>query len=102
MIARRRRDHAPPFGGAEVPNQIQAAADLERARRVVVLVFHVDIDPGLGLEQRVLEQRRRAQRAIHDPARRKDIVEREVGSHITVPSASSGAESAQHDTGRAR
>src|SRR5262245_21079740 len=47
VIAGGRGDHTAPFVGAETRDQVDAAADLERPGRVVVLVFDGDVESGL-------------------------------------------------------
>ena len=57
-------------------DKVEAAANLERAGRVVVLVFDMNVEPGLGGEQRMPHQRRAAQLAFESSARAIHIVER--------------------------
>jgi hypothetical protein len=60
MIAGRGRDDAPPVFGAQAADEIQATANLERIRRVVVLVFDVEIEARLFVQQRMAQRARRA------------------------------------------
>ena len=58
VVAGRRRDHAAALARAtRLADQIDAAAHLERAGRVVVLVLDEDVETRLGIEQRVRHQR---------------------------------------------
>ena len=66
VVAGRGGDDAAPLVGGEVRDQIQPAADLEGARRIVVLVLDVEREPGLRVEQRVPQERRRLERAVDD------------------------------------
>ena len=68
----------------QAADQIQSAANLEGARRIVVLVLHVQVEPGFDLEQRMPQQRRRLERSIDDPARVIDVGQREA-HHTIVP-----------------
>ncbi len=73
MVARAGGDHAAPFVGAEVPDEIETATNLERGCRVVVLVLDEQTETGLRLKQRMLEQGRGPQRAIDNAAGGIDI-----------------------------
>ena len=53
----------------EVPHEVQSASNLERARRIVILVFHVEVETGLANQQRMPQEGRRLERAIHAAAR---------------------------------
>ena len=56
-------------------NKVEAAANLERAGRIVVLVFDVNVEPGFGGKQRMPHQRRAAYHAIQSVPRVLNILE---------------------------
>src|SRR5688572_18856732 len=56
-------------------DQIEAAAHLECAGRIVILVFDVDIEPGFGGEKRMAYLRCAAHHASDSRARAIEIVE---------------------------
>ena len=57
-------------------DEVQPAANLERAGRVVILVLDVNIEAGLRGEQRMPHQRRAAYHAVRDRARGRTIGQR--------------------------
>ena len=85
---RRERDRLAVIAGAGADNapralvigkrrdQVDAAANLERAGRVVIFVFDVDVEPGFGGEERMPHQRRAAYQTIDPCACAIHIVER--------------------------
>jgi hypothetical protein len=81
VIPGRRGDYAVALGRRQTADQIETAAHLERARRVVVLMFDEHIEPGLAREQRVAHQRRRADGAIHPLAGVIDVGQRWYRHH---------------------
>ncbi len=76
VITGARGEDPAPFVAAQAGDQVEAAADLERVRRVVVLVFDEQVEAGRLIQQRVLQERCRAQRPVHDPACGIDVAER--------------------------
>ena len=60
VVAGGRRDDAAALARAQRGDQVHAAADLEGAGRIVVLVLDEDIEPRLAREQRMAHERRRA------------------------------------------
>src|SRR5581483_4191477 len=65
VIARRRGDDADAaFLGRQAANQVEAAAHLDRAGRVVVLVLDADVEAEFLVEQRMAQQRRRLETAV--------------------------------------
>ena len=53
VIAGRRGNHAAALVGRQVGDEVQPAANLERAGRIVVLVLDEQAQPGLRVEERV-------------------------------------------------
>jgi len=76
VIAGRRRNHAAPLLGRQAADEVHAAADFERARRVVILVLDEDVETGFRREQRVPHERRRAHDAPDPSARGIDVLQR--------------------------
>ena len=58
-----------------LPIEVQAAAHLECAGRIVILVLDEDVEAGLRRQQRMAHQRRRLERAIDARPRRVDVVQ---------------------------
>ena len=75
VITRAGGQHTPPLLGTQGPNQVEAATDLEGVGWVVVLVLDEDVQAGGLVEERMLQQRRRPERAVDDAARRVDVAE---------------------------
>ena len=73
MVARAGGEHAAALLPAQAGNEVEAAAHLEGIGRIVVLVLDEQVEAGRLIEQRVLEERRGAQRAVEDPARGIDV-----------------------------
>jgi len=73
VIPGRGGDHAALLLWREAADQVQPAAHLERARRVVILVLDEKVEAGFGGEQRVPHERRRANDAVHPFARGVDV-----------------------------
>ena len=76
MIPRTRGNHPTlTLALGELCDQIQAAANLEGAGRVVVLVFDPDATPDPLVEQRVVQERRRPHVGVYACLRGNDIIE---------------------------
>ena len=76
VIARRRRDQpAPPLLLAELRHEVDAAADLERADGLVVLVLHPDLGAKELVETRIRIERSRPQVRGDPSARLEDVGE---------------------------
>ena len=74
VVAGRRRDQpAPPLLLAELRHEVHAAADLERADRLVVLVLHPDLGAEQLVETRVRIERCRPEMRADPPARLEDV-----------------------------
>ena len=53
VIAGCRQDDAAALVGRQAANQVESAANLERAGRLVVLMFDVEVEAGFPREQRM-------------------------------------------------
>jgi hypothetical protein len=79
-------DALPPLIRAELANEIQATANLERAGRVVVLVLDPDAAPDPLIEQRVMQQWGRPHVRVDPRSRGDDVIEcRRLHASITLP-----------------
>src|SRR5204863_5436398 len=79
VVARRRRDDAETRVdrvARQAANQVQPAADLERIRRVVVLVLDEDVEPRFLRKERMAKKRRRLERAVNARPGGVDVLQR--------------------------
>ena len=95
VVARARGDDAASaFIGGQRGDEIQPAAHLERAGRIVILVLDPQLHPGLGLEQWMAHERRRRNQGGNSRARRMDVFERGHRGTITHRSAGNARQGA--------
>jgi len=86
MITGRSGDNTPaPLAGAQLADQVHAAADFEGANRLMILVLDPHLGPGHGIQRRIAIQRSHRQVGRDALTRREDLskIGHREGSHAT-------------------
>ena len=89
VVAGRGGDHpGGPLGGGQLRDQVDTAAHLERADRLVVLVLDIDLGADQLVQRRIAVQRRARQVGADLPLGQQDIVKLGAAVVTSVPDVS--------------